>query len=254
MTKKTALITGATSGIGYQLTELLAANGYDLILVARNEEKMLEIKAALPDHSVMVIKKDLSEQSAAKDVFQSVESAGLSIDVLINNAGFGLIGTFDTVPIEQQTQMIQLNVLALTELTAYFMPQLKRNKGRILNVASTAAFQPGPFMAVYFATKAFVLSLSEALAEELKGSGVTVTTLCPGPTSTNFGVVAHAEDIKMFSKTMDANRVAKIGYQAMMKGKSVVISGALNHAGAIAAKLLPRSWGAKAVRFVTKKS
>ncbi|MDF2910013.1 MAG: family NAD(P)-dependent oxidoreductase [Sporolactobacillus laevolacticus] len=248
---KTALVTGATSGIGYALTQLLAADGYDLILVSRNEEKMRSIKDALPERSVAIIQKDLSKQGAAKEVFDEVKKDGRSVNVLINNAGFGLVGAFDSLDTDLQNEMIQLNVTALTNLTSYFLPELKQHAGKILNVASTAAYQPGPFMAVYFATKAYVLSFSEALAEELSGSGVSVTALCPGPTHTNFGAIAHAEDIKMFSKTMDVNRVAKIGYQAMIKGKRVAIPGSINHAGVVAAKLLPRSWGAKAVRFVT---
>jgi short-subunit dehydrogenase len=248
---KTALVTGATSGIGNALTQLLAADHYDLILVSRNEEKMQAIKSELTDRSVTIIKKDLSQFHAAKEVFDEVKKDGLTIDLLINNAGFGLVGAFDSLPIERQNEMIQLNCAALTELTYYFLPDLRSKSGKIMNVASTAAYQPGPFMAVYFASKAYVLSLSEALAEELDKSGVTVTAVCPGPTHTNFGSVAQAENIRMFSRTMDAQSVAKIAYQATLKGKRVVVTGQLNHAGAIAAKLLPRRWGAKAVRIVT---
>lgn len=248
---KTALVTGATSGIGNALAKLLAADHYDLILVSRNDEKMKKIKSELTDRSVTIIKKDLSQFHAAKEVFDEVKRDGLTVDLLINNAGFGLVGTFDSLPIERQNEMIQLNCAALTELTYYFLPDLRSKFGKIMNVASTAAYQPGPFMAVYFASKAYVLSFSEALAEELDKSGVSVTALCPGPTHTNFGSVAQAENIKMFSRTMDVQTVARIGYRAMMKGKQVVVTGKLNHAGTIAAKLLPRSWGAKAVRIVT---
>ncbi|MET1249716.1 SDR family oxidoreductase [Sporolactobacillus sp. STCC-11] len=248
---KTALVTGATSGIGNALAKLLAADHYDLILVSRDDEKMRAIKSELTDRSVTIIKKDLSQFHAAKEVFDEVKRNGLTIDLLINNAGFGLVGAFDSLPIERQSEMIQLNCAALTELTYYFLPDLRSKMGKIMNVASTAAYQPGPFMAVYFASKAYVLSLSEALAEEFDKSGVTVTALCPGPTHTNFGSVAHAENTKMFSRTMDVQTVARIGYRAMMKGKRVVVTGQVNYAGAIAAKLLPRRWSAKAVRIIT---
>ncbi|MCO7125758.1 SDR family oxidoreductase [Sporolactobacillus shoreicorticis] len=250
--KKTALVTGASSGIGNALAERLATDHYDLILVARSKEKMEAMKAAWPALSVTVITKDLSKPGAAKEVYDEVKQIGLNVDLLINDAGFGLVGAFQSLPIERQSNMIQLNCTALTELTYYFLPDLRSSSGKIMNVASTAAYQPGPFMAVYFASKAYVLSLSEALSEELSGSGVTVTALCPGPTHTQFGAVAHAENIKMFSHTMDVAAVASIGYRALMKGKQVAITGSLNYAGAIAAKLLPRNWGAKAVRMVTK--
>ncbi|MFT8309553.1 MAG: SDR family oxidoreductase [Sporolactobacillus sp.] len=248
---KTALVTGASSGIGYALAERLAADHYDLILIARSKEKLDAMKAAWPDLSVKVITKDLSKQGAAKEVYDEVKRAGLVVDLLINNAGFGLVGAFQSLPIEQQSNMIQLNCTALTELTSYFLPDLRSRSGKIMNVASTAAYQPGPFMAVYFASKAYVLSFSEALSEELNGSGVTVTALCPGPTHTQFGAVAHAENIKMFSRTMNVSDVASAAYRALMKGKRVIITGRLNYVGALAAKLLPRAWGAKTVRMVT---
>jgi short-subunit dehydrogenase len=147
--------------------------------------------------------------------------------------------------------MIQLNITSLTELTYYILPKMKeRNSGRILNVASTAAFQPGPLMAVYYATKSFVLSLSEALVEELNDSNVTVTTLCPGATKTNFGSVANVEGTKMFSKAMESDKVAKKGYEAMMSGKRVIVTGGLNKAGALGAKFLPRSMAAKLAKYV----
>ncbi|SFA81443.1 MULTISPECIES: SDR family oxidoreductase [unclassified Bacillus (in: firmicutes)] len=249
--KKTVLITGATSGLGYEFVKLFAADGYDLVLVARNENIMRQIQKEYPYTKITVITKDLGEPSAALDVFTAVENNGIEIDVLVNNAGFGLLGEFDRLDIQKQSNMIQLNVTALTELTYYFLPQMKQRKsGRIMNVASTAAFQPGPMMAVYYATKAYVLSFSEALVEELSGSGVTVTTLCPGATKTNFGSVANVEKTKMFSKAMSSEVVAKQGYAALMNGNRVMITGGMNKVGAIAAKFMPRSISAKIAKFV----
>ncbi|CAM3174442.1 SDR family NAD(P)-dependent oxidoreductase [Sporolactobacillus spathodeae] len=249
---QTALITGASSGIGYEMVQLLAAEGYNLILVARNHVKLQEIKASLPNQQVVVIAQDLSLPGASKLVYDKVAELGLTVDVLINNAGFGRVGAFHALTLQEQMQMIQLNIAALTELTYLFLPDIKKRQGMLLNVASTAAFQPGPFMAVYFASKAFVLSLTEALAEELAGTGVHVTALCPGPTHTNFGKVAHAENIKMFARTMDAAVVAKKGWTALKSGKQVMITGAWNRVGAFAAKLLPSIVAVKAVRTVTR--
>lgn len=249
--KKTALITGATSGLGYEFVKLFARDGYNLVLIARNEQKLEEMKHTFTNIEVTVIAKDLSVLGAVKEVFQEIEKMELEIDVLVNNAGFGLMGAFDELDIQKQLEMIQLNISALTELTYYFLPRFKqKNSGRILNVASTAAFQPGPLMAVYYATKAFVLSFSEALAEELNGTNVTVTTLCPGATKTNFASVAKVEGTKMFSRAMSADIVAQKGYEATMKGKRVIITGGLNKAGAFGAKFMPRSLGAKIAKYV----
>lgn len=249
--KRTALITGATSGLGFEFVKLFAGDGYNLVLVARNAQKLDEIKKTYSNLDVSVLSKDLSVPGAAKEVFEEIEKSGIHIDVLVNNAGFGLLGPFDRLDIQKQLQMIQLNVATLTELTYYILPKMKEQKGRILNVASTAAFQPGPYMAVYFATKAYVLSFSEALAEELRGAAVTVTTLCPGPTKTHFGAAAQAEGTRMFSRTMAADVVARTGYQALMNGKSVVVAGGMNRASTIMEKFLPRSWVAKAAKYVT---
>jgi short-subunit dehydrogenase len=248
---KSALITGATSGLGYEFVKLFANDGYNLVLVARNEEKLEEIKKTFSNIEVTVITKDLSIYGAAKEVFKEVEKKGIDIDVLVNNAGFGLMGKFDELDIQKQMEMIQLNITTLTELTYYFLPRLKEKRGRILNIASTAAFQPGPLMAVYFATKAFVLSFSEALVEELKDSNVTVTTLCPGATKTNFGNVANVEGSKMFSRAMESDQVARKGYQALMRGKRVIVTGGLNKAGAFGTKFMPRSVTAKIAKYVT---
>ena len=249
--KKTALITGATSGLGYEFVQLLAKDGYDLIVVARNELQLLKIEEEFPNLNVTPISKDLSKSGAVKEIIEELKDKELQVDVLINNAGFGLLGKFDELNGEQQIQMIQLNITALTELTHAILPQMKqRNSGKIMNVASTAAFQPGPMMAVYYATKAYVLSFSEALVEELAGTGVSVTTLCPGATKTNFGSVANVEKTKMFSNAMNASTVATIGYQGMQQGKRVVITGNANKIGATAAKFLPRSAAAKIAKYV----
>jgi len=248
---KTALITGATSGLGYEFVQLLAKDQYDLIVVARNEEQLLSIKSKFPQLHVTAISKDLSKPGSVKEVVEEIREKQLQVDLLINNAGFGLLGEFDELNVEKQLEMIQLNISALTELTHAFLPEMKKRKsGKIMNVASTAAFQPGPMMAVYYATKAYVLSFSEALVEELMGTGVSVTTLCPGATKTNFGSVANVEKTKMFSKAMDANTVAALGYSGMQKGKRVVITGSTNKVGAAAAKFLPRSTTAKIAKYV----
>jgi uncharacterized protein len=248
---KTALITGATSGLGYDFVQLFAKDGYNLVLVARNSQRLQEIKKSLPKIEVTVIAKDLSVPGAAKEVFEETERKGIAIDVLVNNAGFGLMGKFDELDIQKQMNMISLNIAALTELTHYALSGMKlRESGRILNVASTAAFQPGPLMAVYYASKAFVLSFSEALSEELTGSRITVTALCPGATSTNFGAVANVEGTKMFSRAMASDDVARKGYAALMKGKRVIVTGGLNKAGAIGAKFMPRSMAAKVAKYV----
>ncbi len=249
--KKTALITGATSGLGYEFVQLLAKEQYNLIVVARNEEKLLSIKSEFPLLNVTTIPMDLSKPGSVRKLVEEIQEKELQVDVLINNAGFGLLGKFDELNVEKQLEMIQLNISALTELTHAFLPQMKKQKfGQIMNVASTAAFQPGPMMAVYYATKAYVLSFSEALVEELAGTGVTVTTLCPGATKTNFGSVANVEKTKMFSNAMDATTVAALGYNGMKNGKRVVITGNSNKIGATAAKFLPRSTAAKIAKYV----
>ncbi|OEH93109.1 SDR family NAD(P)-dependent oxidoreductase [Bacillus solimangrovi] len=253
--KRTALITGATSGLGYEFVKLFAKDEFDLVLVARNEKKMEEIKQSLPNNKVTIIKKDLSLPNAAKEVFESIQREEIQIDILINNAGFGLLGSFEDLDIHQQTEMINLNITALTELTHYFLPQLKKsNSAKILNVASTAAFQPGPSMAVYFATKAYVLSFSEAIAEEVKEHNITVTTLCPGPTNTNFGAVANSSNAKMFDQAMTAEAVATQGYNALFGGKGVTITGFVNKMGVLGAKFVPRRLAMKIAKNVMKEN
>lgn len=249
---KTALITGASSGFGYEFVKLFAKNNYNLILVARSIDKLQEIKRQFPAIDITVIQKDLTQINAVKNVYDKIKEKGLNVDVLVNNAGFGLLGQFSKLDVDRQVNMVQLNVSVLTELTHYVLQEmLQRNSGKILNVASLAAFQPGPLMAVYYATKAYVLSFSEALVEELRGTGITVTTLCPGPSKTNFAKAANVEKTKLFVSPMPADKVAGIGYEAMMKGRRVVIPGRTNKIGAYAAKFLPRGFVARIAKMIT---
>lgn len=251
--KKTVLITGASSGFGYEFVKLFAKDNYNLILVARNIEKLEEIKSEFPSSKITVVQKDLIQPNSVKELYSEIKEKGLNVDILVNNAGSGLLGRFDKLDIGRQIDMIQLNVSALTELTHYVLQEMKqRRNGKILNVASTAAFQPGPLMAVYYATKAYVLSFSEALVEELRGAGITVTALCPGPSKTNFAKAANVEKTKMFARVMNADTVAKMGYKALMRGQRVVITGTLNKIGAYAAKFLPRRYVAKIAKAITR--
>ena len=249
--RKTALITGASSGFGYEFAKIFAKDGYDLILVARNLKRLEEIREEFREEEVTVIQKDLSIPGSAGELYKEIKNKGLTIDVLVNNAGFGLLGEFSKLDVSKQAEMIHLNVTALTELTHYALQEMReRNNGKILNVASTAAFQPGPLMAVYYATKAYVLSFSEALVEELKGTNITVTTLCPGATKTNFFKSASAEKARLSGMAKEVGEVALQGYKALMKGRRIVVPGAFNKAGSYAAKFLPRSMAAKVAKYV----
>lgn len=261
----TALITGASAGIGEELARVMAADGYDLVLVARSRDRLeslgRELEAA---HGVRVtvLPADLAGPQAPAVLFAQVEGLGLVVDVLVNNAGFGLYGPFvasgGDAPTDaaRELEMIALNIAALTHLTKLFLPAMvARGRGRVMNVASTAAFQPGPLMAVYFATKAYVLSFSEAIGVELKRSGVTVTTLCPGPTATEFAAAAAMEGSRLFKQggVMTAAEVARAGYEGMMEGRSVVIPGTRNRIMAHATRLVPRRTAAKMARMSVAK-
>lgn len=243
-----ALVTGASSGIGKAMLPLMARDKHDLVLVARRAELLdaqkheLESRFRREGVRVWTIPLDLAKPGAAAELFTRTRELGLDIDILINNAGFGLYGPFAEQPLERLSQMIDLNIGALTELTHLFLqPMKQRRRGRILQVASTAAFQPGPRMAVYYATKAYVLSLSEALACELEGSGVTVTALCPGPTRSEFNDVAHFKLPAAFDKgVMSSEDVADIGYREMMNGKRVAVAGLGNRLMTIGSQLAPR--------------
>jgi hypothetical protein len=242
----TALVTGASSGIGLELATLLAGGGHDLVLIARDRERLEEIARGLREEfgvAATILAEDLTHPAAPERIGRELESRALSIDVLVNNAGFGVYGFFAETPIAKEREMIQVNVTAVTALTKLLLPpMLGRRHGRIMNMASTAAFQPGPLMAVYYATKAYVLSFSEALANELAGSGVTVTALCPGPTITEFQRKAGLEETRLFHSplVMSAPAVARAGYEGMMRGKRVVIPGIGNFLLAQSVRFSPR--------------
>jgi len=245
---KTALVTGASQGIGYELSRLIAQNGYNLVLVARDEHMLVRIADDLKGEfgvKVKVVAMDLSQGSAPDEIFTELEREAIPIDCLVNNAGFQEYGPFSETDLHKELQMIQLHIATLTHLTKLFLPgMLERSHGRIMNVGSTGSFTPGgPFNAVYCATKAYVLSFSEAISEELKGTGVTVTALCPGATSTEFARRADIEDIRLFRfqcGVMDARKVAEIGYHAMMKGERSVVAGMANKLTVLSLKLMPR--------------
>ena len=249
----TALITGASSGIGRALARLFAQDGHALVLVARRGSVLEDLAAELSrDHSVTVrvMPIDLAEPDAAMRLVADLQSAGVVVDVLVNNAGFGMQGAFAALPVDRQLQMIHLNVTALTALTRLLLPSmLERNRGGVLNIGSTAGFQPGPFMAVYYATKAYVVSFSEALADELSGSGLRISCLAPGPTATAFAAEAGAADSRLFrGETMTVEEVARIGYDGWRQGKFLVIAGRRNWWGAFAVRLLPRASMRRIVR------
>jgi len=244
--RNTALITGASSGIGLELANLFARDGNDLVLVARNEGKLRQLASRLEGEfgiATRVLAADLAKAHAAQELVMTLNVHEVTIDALVNNAGFGLSGPFVATDLDKELEMIQVNIVALTELTKLLLPgMVARRSGRILNLASTAAFQPGPLMAVYYATKAYVLSFSEAIADELRDSGVTVTALCPGPTDTGFAVAARLESSRLFNmaKPMTSAAVARIGYEAMKRGKRVVIPGMRNKLLAQSIRLTPR--------------
>lgn len=253
-----ALITGASGGIGYELAKLLARESYHVVLVARSEQRLAEVAQELRQFSgasMIVIPKDLALPQAAEEVFDQLRRQGLMVDVLVNNAGFGSHGLFAEADLSGQLEMMQVNMVALTHLTRLCLPgMIQRRWGKILNVASTAAFQPGPLMAVYYASKAYVLSFSEALANELKGTGVTVTALCPGPTRTSFQERAGVGDTPLMrGRIADAASVARAGYCGLMAGKTVVIPGIRNRLLALAVKHLPRPLVTQAVRKIQEK-
>lgn len=227
--KKTALITGASTGIGRELSHIHAEKGGDLVIVARRIEKLEQLKAELEEKhgiEVMVIAKDLGLSETPTEIYEDIKKAGIEIDFLINNAGFGGLGKFHEREWEAHLAMINLNIIALTALTRFFLPDfVKRNKGRILNVSSTASLAPGPLQAVYFATKAYVTFFSNAIAEELYDTDITVTALLPGATETEFAKVSGMEKTEIFQNTASARSVAQDGYDGMLAGKLDVISG-----------------------------
>ncbi len=253
-----ALVTGASSGIGYELAKILAREGHDVALVARSVDQLQKIATDLMDDfgvRAIVVAADLSDPGTPDRIFDRLQEAEFRVDVLVNNAGFGTIGRFVRSDVGAQVDMVEVNISALTHLTRLYSEQMaERRQGRIMNVASTAAFQPGPFMAVYFATKAYVLSFSEALAEELRHSGVTVTALCPGPTVTGFQKRAGMERAPIGGRmvTGDAASVARVGYAGMMKGRRVVIPGLFNRVGTLLPRFFPRALAPRIVARMTE--
>lgn len=249
------LVTGASSGIGRELAKICAADGRNLVLLARREAELSALADSLTsEHGVKteVLVQDLGTADAAAETHDEISSRGLVIDTLINNAGFGFLGAFCDAEPENQLDMLRVNIVALTHLTRLFLPPMvERGHGRILNVASMASFQPGPFMAVYYATKAYVLSFSEALSEELRDTDVTVTALCPGVTATGFQERAQAADSRLIRLGMqDAGFVAKVGYRAMVRGKAVAIPGVTNRLLTLVVRLSPRSTVRRVVRYL----
>ncbi|WP_105615413.1 SDR family NAD(P)-dependent oxidoreductase [Vallitalea okinawensis] len=229
MRKKTALITGTSSGIGKEFARIHASKGGDLIIVARREDKLKALQSELEKKhhvKVMVIVKDLTLPEAASEIYNEIKASGIKVDYLINNAGFGGRGKFHERDWEKDLAMINLNVVALTTLTRLFLPDfVKRNKGKILNVSSTASLMPGPLQAVYYATKAYVTSFSNAISEELHDTNITVTALLPGATETEFASTSGMDKTSLFENTFSANDVARDGYNGMVEGKLNVIAG-----------------------------
>jgi short-subunit dehydrogenase len=248
MSRKVALITGASAGLGEQFAQCFARDGHDVILVARNAARLEALASKLEqEHKVKahVLAADLARPEEPQRIFDEVRSRQLEVEFLVNNAGFGSNGPFMDQDMTREAEMVEVNCTALLKLTHLFArPMRERRSGRILNVASTAGFQPGPFMATYYATKAFVLSFSEALSHELKGTGVTVTCHCPGATHTEFAARAGNEKSRLFQRSSGiakASDVAADAYAAMMKGRVLAIHGALNWFGTAAVRFTPRA-------------
>lgn len=253
---ETVLITGASSGIGWELARLFAADQSNLVLTARSEARLEQLAAELRREygvQVRVLAQDLADPGAPAAIFDRLQAEGVQVDVLVNNAGFGGVGRFAELPLARQMEMIQVNVAAVTHLTRLFLPpMLERGSGGILIVASTAAFQPGPYQAVYFATKAFDLFLTEALAEELRGTNIVVSCLAPGATATGFMAAAGAEKALLSRRLMDVQTVARAGYRGFRAGKLLVIPGFTNKLGTLAVRVLPRRMIRKFVKWIQK--
>jgi short-subunit dehydrogenase len=253
---RTALVTGASGGIGLELARIFAREGYNLVLVARSADKLEQLAADLrKKHGVEVLSlpKDLANPSAPDDIYTQLSDAGVKVDVLVNNAGFTVFGPFVENDFKKEQELMQVNIVALTHLTKLFLkPMVERGWGRVLNMGSTASFVPGPLMALYYASKAYVLYFSEALHEELDGTGVTVTALCPGPTSTGFQKRGEMEDSRLVAgrRLMDVKTVARAGYQALMRGQAVMVPGRSNWLFAESIRFMPRGVVRKFIKRV----
>jgi hypothetical protein len=253
----TVLITGASGGIGYELAKIFACNHHNLILVARSGKNLAQAAAEFQAQgtTVQTIAVDLAQAPGAKFVFE--QTRGENIDILINNAGYGAFGEFAEMSEHDILGQINLNITTLTQMTRLFLPgMIARRSGRIMNVASTAGFQPGPLMAVYYATKAYVISFSEAIANEVAGTGVTVTCFCPGATHTGFAKRAGNDQSRLFKQfgAMKADKVALDGYRAVMKGRTLAISGAQNWVVAQSTRFAPRKMITAVSRWVSEKA
>lgn len=259
-TRATTLITGASGGIGYELAKLFARDGHNLALVARSGDSLAQVARELESKfgvAGKTIALNLATPPAPKFLYDQLQREGIVVDIVVNNAGFGVFGEFAQMPQEEIAGQIQLNIAALTELCRLFLPpMLARRSGKIMNVASTAAFQPGPMMAVYYATKAYVLSFSEAIANEVRGSGVTVTCFCPGATATGFAKRAGTEGSRLFKQVgaMDAETVARDGYHGLMAGKRLMISGTRNWLVAESVRFAPRKMVTAVSRWLAEKA
>ncbi len=258
MANQTALITGASGGIGYEFAKLFARDHHDLVLVARSADKLSKLADDLQKQYgilVKIVALDLSSASSSQFLFDQLKREGIAIDILVNNAGYGNFGNFAKMPMEDVLGQINLNITALTTLTRLFLPTMvERHAGKIMNVASTAGFQPGPLMAVYYATKAYVISFTEAIANELEGSGVSATCFCPGATETGFASRAGNGKTRLFQKfgPMDVKTVAADGYRGLMKGKTLVISGTKNWLVAESVRFAPRKLVTALSRWITE--
>src|SRR5882724_2351747 len=254
------LITGASGGIGYELTKLFAKDHHNLVLVARSGPRLVQVADELQRQfgvTVKTVALDLAAPAAPQSLYDQLQREGIAVEILINNAGYGKFGEFAAVSLEDSLGQIQLNLTALTYLTQLFLgPMLERRSGKIMNVASTAGFQPGPLMAVYYATKAYVISFSEALANELADKGIVVTCLCPGATETGFAGRAGNDQSRLFKKLrpMDAKTVARTGYHGLLKGKTMVIPGFRNWLVAESVRISPRKLVTALSRWVSERA
>ncbi|MBN2004405.1 MAG: SDR family oxidoreductase [Anaerolineae bacterium] len=255
---KTALVTGASGGIGYELGKLFAADGFNLVLVARSEDKLNALATELQNThgvEVTVLAKDLSDPAAPTEIYEALQSQAITVDALINNAGYGIHGAQIETATSDELNMLQLNIIALTHLTRLFLPAMvERGAGHIMNVGSTASFQPCPLMATYGASKAYVLNFTDALAEEMRGTGVRVTALCPGVTRTGFQARANVGAMRLLrGPSMTAQQVAAIGYRGLLRGRRVVIPGFFNQLIAFSSRVTPRTWVTRIARWMMEK-